>query len=171
MTCADCSVHWAVCSGGAGVVNIFSSINIGFLFAVGPSWWSWDHHRTHVTQCHMTGHDTMSWHMTQYRHYEVSTQHNSFMILCFENFDLSSSASERLQNFKAVTIDITNRQPRHFIRVSILISAIICESNLITLVIESWKTIRMLVSKYILVKLANQMYCGRDHFFNTYHLH
>ena len=79
LVCNDlCQWTLRCCSDWAGVVNIFSSINTGFLFAVGPSWWSWDHHRTHVTQCHMTGHDTVSWHMT------VSSlwgQQNSFIIM------------------------------------------------------------------------------------------
>ena len=65
MTCGDCSLcSLCCCSVRAGVVNIFSSINTSFLFVGEPSSWSCDHHRTHVTQCHMRGHDTVSWRLT-----------------------------------------------------------------------------------------------------------
>ena len=111
-----------------------------------------------MTPCHDT------W---QYRLYEVNTQQNSFIIM---RTNIKQQACRHLNSCNtSKRAQLTLRTgPGYFIEASILISVIICESNLITLVIESWKTIRILltlVSKYNLVKVVNQMYCGRDHFF------
>ena len=173
MTCAGCSAHCAVssaCSGWAGVVNIFSSINIGFLFAVGPSWWSWDHHRTHVTQCHMTGHDTLSWHMTVVTSLcEVNTQQNSFIInglrinikqitcLHLGNCKTSKSLKLTLRTdtawvfYWSINFDISNHLRIKFDYFGYCI-------------LKDNKDADNSRSKYNLVKVVNQMNCGRDHF-------